>query len=197
MARRRDHLVVGQATLDEHPSSVRRAPAADETRGAHEEPERLLRRAVPRREQLLVEVEERDESNRPGAIDREPVEDGLGADEHVARADLIGRRVDLDRRCTAAAATRASSRTPVTPDAQRRQAGRVAVQADGRALGAASRTRQRVGLGAYRRTAVLAAGQLVARAAREQPRPAAPVEHAHRPSAAVDRRVQRGGEPGR
>ena len=98
MTRRRNHLVVGQATLDEHPSSVRRAPAADETRRAHEEPERLLGGAVPRREELLIELEERHESYRPGAIDRHAVEDGLGPDEHVTGVDPIGRRVDLDHR---------------------------------------------------------------------------------------------------
>ena len=72
------HLVVGQPGLDEQPPGP--PPTTQETTGQHQQGQRLLGRPVPRRQQLLVEVQERD---HVGGI--RSVQGRLGAHEHVRR----------------------------------------------------------------------------------------------------------------
>ncbi len=62
---------------------------------ARREPVRLRDRAVPRREQLLVEIEERDDGRTP-APDLGPVQYRFGPDEDVGVADLFGVGVDIE-----------------------------------------------------------------------------------------------------
>ena len=87
-------LVVGLAGLHDEARLVAR-PAREELRAARRQPVRLRRGPVARREQLLVEVEERDE-RRAAAAQLGPVQHRLGADHDVGVADLRGRGVDVE-----------------------------------------------------------------------------------------------------
>ena len=68
-----DDLVLGQAGLHQHPPVA--PPPADQPAGPHQQGQRLLGGPVARRQQLLVEVEERD---------------------HVGRVDLVQHRLGAD-----------------------------------------------------------------------------------------------------
>ena len=81
-----DDLVAGQAGLHQHPTVA--PAAADQATGPHQQGQRLLGGPVARRQQLLVEVEERDHVGRV-----ELVQHRLGAD--VER----GRRASSTSRC--------------------------------------------------------------------------------------------------
>ena len=86
-----------------------RAAASDQPRGAREQGERLLRGAVSGREQLLVEVEERD---RIGL--GHPVQHGLGADVH-ASGSARRHRAAVTSTTGSPASASSSSRTRLTP----------------------------------------------------------------------------------
>ena len=116
-----DDLVVGQPGLHEHPRAG--AAPADETGSPGEQRERLLRGSVAGRQQLLVEVEERDCVGLDDAVER-----GLGADVDTGRAPTSS---PVTSTTSSPASASSSSRTRVTParrfrnrvEWQRRQTG--------------------------------------------------------------------------
>ena len=177
-----------------------RPGSSSEAGAADEEPERLLGGPGPRRQQLLVELEVRDQADGPrGGRGRahpsaaDAVEHRLGADQHRHVGDRVGRRVDrsdLDagQQCGEVVA---HARDP-RPDGAERAA--VAVEAHRRTRGVAVRADEPVVALLDRRAAPLAPRQLPARATREEPRPPPAIQHAHRPRAATDGVAQRVGQ---
>ena len=87
-AGRDEHLVVGDAGLHEDAPAAGRLP--HQPGGAHQQPERLLGGPVAGGEELLVDVEERDEPDRV-AVAGPAVQGRLGADDDVG-VDVGGRR---------------------------------------------------------------------------------------------------------
>src|SRR5439155_18151022 len=135
----------------------------DEARRAREERHRLFAGAVPRRKQLLVEVEERDGIGCYLSVER-----GLGADDHGTSSQAV--EVLLHARHTG------------TEDLQpRRPAGRAHRWAFLLAAPAHERGLQL----RHDRAAVLAAGELTACGACQQPGPTLAVEDAHDPALAA------------
>ena len=117
-------------------STPPRRPAGRAGGRPHEQPQRLLGGTGPRREQLLVELEEGDQADRRVAAGTRwstaSVPMSTGDVGHV-----VGRgvdRADLGRGSSAAR----SSRTRVTPGRTARKRGAVAVQADGGPHGVAA-----------------------------------------------------------
>ena len=118
-------LVIGQTGLHQQPR-LRTGPGREQLGAADEEPQRLRRGAVPRREQLLVEVEVRDERGSAppeiGAVQR-----GLGADDDIGgRRHRAGLGVEIDDVLTGQQGREllADPRHARTDDAQSRLAAR-------------------------------------------------------------------------
>ena len=108
----------------------------------HEQPQRLLGRPHPRREQLLVELEECDQADGTVGDHRHPVQHRLGADEHVGGAGISS--VAASTAATAARGRSAarSSRTLFTPGRSGAELRAVAVRADLRSFERSSAGRQ-------------------------------------------------------
>ena len=128
------------------------------------EPVRLRRGAVPRREQLLVEVEVRDERRAGGGA-------------RSARCSTASVPID-DVGVAAPRRSSASTSTTRAPGQQRRQL--LARRASRPARSTRSRVAPHSGQITGRSAVRSQRSERVARVAREQPEPAAPVEHAHR-----------------
>ena len=151
------------------PAASRAGPAGEELRAAGREPVRLRRGAVTRREQLLVEVEERDERGRrrrsSGRCSTASVPIRMSASP-TSR----GRGVDVEHLHAREQRRQLLAHTRVTPARSTRKPRRAALVADHRPLGGAVPAQQRV-----------------ARVAREHAEAAPPVEHAHRRTAGRSR----------
>ena len=188
--RRFEDLMIGQAGLHQQPAVA--GPGPDPARRAGQERECLLRGAVARREELLVEVQERGEQHRWAG--RQPVQHRLRADEDLPAAHHLGRRIDFDD-LDPRQERRQVFPHPRHPEPQPLEPSRMAMQADDRTLEPATRAPQRAVLRLLdERAAPLAPGELVAGHAREEPRPAAAIQEAHRAPALVHRPVQGSGE---
>ena len=90
-----DHVVVGHPGLHQH-APVAASPS-DDAGGANEQPDRLLGSSVTRREQLLIELQERQQLD-PGRDRVGAVEHGLGSHQHRGRRQRGGRGIDLRHR---------------------------------------------------------------------------------------------------
>ena len=166
---------------------------AEEPCAAHEQPQCLLGGPDPRREQLLVELEERDQP-RPA---RAPGRPG-GARLRCRRAPA---RWGHPRSPASTASTWCAARARRGRRARARRPGFTARrrvpwqcrQTTGTRR-VAHRAHEPVVSLAHRRAAPFTASELAAAAAREEPGAAAPVQHAHRAPTGVDGASQRVGE---
>ena len=167
------HLVAGQAGLDQDPPAVRSRP--EQPGGAGQQCEGLLVGSEARRQQLVVEVEE---GHHVGV--RHTVQHGLGPDVHVGRRQVAGRvrSRHLHHRSPCRRLELVAQRAHPGPErGQRRRAAALAhhrtLQA---AAGAAQPAVPHLGHGGL---APLAALQRPARPAGQASGPAGRVQHAH------------------